>query len=619
MVLVVLALLSLGAYTFSEFMIVEAQATALYGQDAQARALADSGIELAASLLMQRYEVSPATYYNNPAWFQGVLVQDSETDGGRGRFSIIAPVESDLTGTAVRFGLMDESAKININALLKTGLSNEEARNLLLGIPDMTIEIADAILDFIDTDTSSREFGAEDEYYLTLSPPYATKNGRLDSLDELLLVRGMTPLLLYGEDANRNGLLDAAENDGDQSYPLDNGDGTLQRGWSNYFTVFSREANLRADGLPKINVNGNALADLYDQVALEFDEDTAKFLVAYRMSGAAGSGGSSGSGGGSLAGGGGSGSGGGSSGGSSSGRGGSGGGSSGGSSGGASGGSQLGAVGGGLSGAGVTETTARDVSGAVKNSMKVTTSQDVSNSMPSSVATTTPQKISAQQGVQQLANTISATLFSSAGSVTRGGIDVTKGGSVQVKSLYELIGASAQVQIAGKNTTLNSPWSSDSSDMASYLPVLMDKLTTNADEYIEGRINVNLARREILMGIPGMTDTLADAIVGAQVTGSASTSLGGTLDIRGTTGWLVTDGLTDLATLQKLDPYLTARGDVYRLQSVGYFDGRGPMARIEAVIDGTQYPPQVIFQRDLTDLGRGYSAQLLTTGAGATQ
>jgi hypothetical protein len=43
------------------------------------------------------------------------------------------------------------------------------------------------------------------------------------------------------------------------------------------------------------------------------------------------------------------------------------------------------------------------------------------------------------------------------------------------------------------------------------------------------------------------------------------------------------------------------------------------MARIEAVIDGTQYPPQVIFQRDLTDLGRGYTAQLLTTGAGATQ
>jgi hypothetical protein len=35
------------------------------------------------------------------------------------------------------------------------------------------------------------------------------------------------------------------------------------------------------------------------------------------------------------------------------------------------------------------------------------------------------------------------------------------------------------------------------------------------------------------------------------------------------------------------------------------------MARVEAVIDATQIPPQVVFMRDLTELGRGFSNSLL--------
>src|SRR5262245_41943976 len=55
-VLVVIALLALGAYTFSEFMIIEAEATSAYGREVQARAAADSGVEMAASLLSKRFE-----------------------------------------------------------------------------------------------------------------------------------------------------------------------------------------------------------------------------------------------------------------------------------------------------------------------------------------------------------------------------------------------------------------------------------------------------------------------------------------------------------------------------------------------------------------------------------
>ena len=50
-VLVVVALLSLGAYTFSEMMMIEAQATGMYGRQVQTRAMADSGVELVSALL----------------------------------------------------------------------------------------------------------------------------------------------------------------------------------------------------------------------------------------------------------------------------------------------------------------------------------------------------------------------------------------------------------------------------------------------------------------------------------------------------------------------------------------------------------------------------------------
>src|SRR4029077_4403448 len=74
-VLVVVALLALGAYTFAELMVVEAEATATYGREGQARSAADSGIELAASLLEKRYEQNPQNLYSDPQQFEGILVR----------------------------------------------------------------------------------------------------------------------------------------------------------------------------------------------------------------------------------------------------------------------------------------------------------------------------------------------------------------------------------------------------------------------------------------------------------------------------------------------------------------------------------------------------------------
>jgi general secretion pathway protein K len=59
--------------------------------------------------------------------------------------------------------------------------------------------VVDSILDWIDPDDFRRINGAENDYYQSLKEPYNCKNGPLDSIEELLLVRGVTPELFYGK------------------------------------------------------------------------------------------------------------------------------------------------------------------------------------------------------------------------------------------------------------------------------------------------------------------------------------------------------------------------------------------------------------------------------------
>ena len=53
-------------------------------------------------------------------------------------------------------------------------------------------------LDSADDNAITGLSGAESEYYQDLDPPYACRNGPLPDLDELLLVKGITPEMYYG-------------------------------------------------------------------------------------------------------------------------------------------------------------------------------------------------------------------------------------------------------------------------------------------------------------------------------------------------------------------------------------------------------------------------------------
>ncbi len=163
---------------------------------------------------------------------------------GDGGFWILRPNFNDEHTYA--YGIVDESSKLDLNVATSA---------MMQKLPDMTAELADSIVDWRDTDSDVSTTGAEGGYYLMLPNPYNCKNAPLETVEEVLLIKGGTPDILYGEDTNRNGVLDLNEDDGLAGDPADNQDGNLDRGLSPYVTVYSQERNVDANGAARININ----------------------------------------------------------------------------------------------------------------------------------------------------------------------------------------------------------------------------------------------------------------------------------------------------------------------------------------------------------------------------
>ncbi len=287
-VMVVIAMLSLAGFTYGELMFGEHEAAVLHGKALQARVLSDSGIDLVKSVLME----DPALIeengglYDNAGRFQGVLAMDETTGAEPGRFSVVAPRVDQGELSGVRYGLENESAKLNLNEILLADLIEADgARNLLMSLPGMTEDVADAILDWIDEDDDQREFGAEADFYSGMSPPYAPKNGPLDTVEELLLVRGVTPWLLFGGDVNRNFTLETTEEVYVGNSGVDNSDGSMTCGWAAYLTLYSAETNLQSDGTARINLNETDLEVLHEQLKEKFSDEWANFIILFRQNG----------------------------------------------------------------------------------------------------------------------------------------------------------------------------------------------------------------------------------------------------------------------------------------------------------------------------------------------
>jgi len=285
-VLVVVVLMTLAAYQYSEYMHAEYAAAVSHDRQGQTQAVARSGVNYVAAMLMTPDNITTmlnGNPYSNTQYFQDVLVL-SNTDNPKrqGRFSVVglvSPDDPNFQNQPYLFGVVDEAGKINLNALLKLDSSGTLGLQILQQLPNMTDNIANSILDWLDPNTTEpRTGGAKDETYMNLSPPYHCKNGPLDSLDELLLVQGVTAQLLYGNDLNQNGVLDPNEDDGT---------GQVDRGWSAYLTVYSREPNADAQGYQRIYLNDPDINTLNTNLTNLLGAQMANFIIAYRLYGSA--------------------------------------------------------------------------------------------------------------------------------------------------------------------------------------------------------------------------------------------------------------------------------------------------------------------------------------------
>ncbi len=235
----------------------------------QAMMLAEAGVHYAIGELMldaetNGYDSRNDTWFDNQSLFYDVSL-------GEGVFRL---VHADLEEVnAEHYGIMDESAKLNINVATKQQLMQLEFAEE---------DVVEAILDWRDENDDQRPLGAENMYYNGLSEPYNAKNGKFDSLDELLLVKGMTVDILYGEDVNQNGTLDVPENDGADNFPNDNSDGKLRRGWRPYLTFYSYEENVDLEGNSRINLNDADKEAMQSQLGEVLDETDIDSIIAAR-------------------------------------------------------------------------------------------------------------------------------------------------------------------------------------------------------------------------------------------------------------------------------------------------------------------------------------------------
>ena len=270
--IIVLLMTTLLVSVSSEFLIV-AQTNINYirtfSEKQKASLLAKSGIKLAAFIL--------------EADKKGLITDllprkpDRNIDCYDDLWALNFP-ELSLEGGNLKIIITDENSKINVNILAnefvdKTPYYGVTQRFFLnLGLPQ---DLADTIIDWVDIDDSRFPYGAESsDYYLTLDNPYKAKNGEMDSIDELLMIKGITPEIFYGLGGGNYGQEEnlVIDNKGSRDLSLsmfsdireealkDSDDLEVKigkekrRGLSDYFRTHGKRSDYLSD-INKININ----------------------------------------------------------------------------------------------------------------------------------------------------------------------------------------------------------------------------------------------------------------------------------------------------------------------------------------------------------------------------
>lgn len=192
MVLWVIIILMVIVMSFSLLAKTETKATLYFRESLAKGFVAQAGLERA---IME-------IYYRKANLNKTTIPDSGETlrvDG--------SAIEGNVGDDRYVVKIFNEAGRINLNTM------NDQNKiildNLLvnLGVPKEAADtIVDSALDWVDKDPLHRLSGAEDDYYRSLPNPYKAKNAPFDTAEELLLVKGVTPDILFGT-KDRKGLI----------------------------------------------------------------------------------------------------------------------------------------------------------------------------------------------------------------------------------------------------------------------------------------------------------------------------------------------------------------------------------------------------------------------------
>lgn len=190
MVLWVITILSVVVLEFCFAMRTEMNLTRNYQEQLQLYAVAQGSVQRTIAELVLKHD--PRIQQMRRAAKEEEIPAESKEWITDGREYLMA-----FEGAEAVVRVMGEAGKVSINRV-----SDATLRKIMsaLGLEGETRDIVvDSILDWRDPDDFIRVNGAENEYYQSLKEPYDSKNGPFDSVEELLLVRGITPELYYGK------------------------------------------------------------------------------------------------------------------------------------------------------------------------------------------------------------------------------------------------------------------------------------------------------------------------------------------------------------------------------------------------------------------------------------
>lgn len=612
-VLFILLLIGLLAAGFSFRVHADAAANQASIHRAQTRLAAEAGVEWV-KVMLAYSRLDTARWYHNPDELHRVIAWSADSEpslwgtneeiggGATYRFSIVADDPGD-DERYIRIGITDESSKLNLNTATEEQLLKLVSAAVADDSSAIPEEIVDAIIDWRDADTepNGEALDTEGEYYRQLDKPYRIKNGPFDTVEELLLVKGVTGGVLYGEDFDRNGLLTPNEDDGDFSFPPDNQDNLLNRGLYPYLTVLSTELEKSNGNRERVYLPG-AEATVRAELETIFPGETAKidFIVGATRppqagAGGQGSGGQGGDG--------------------SSGSGGQGGGPGGGKGGNKSGGAvrpgpQGGAgaqvpIGGQPTGGGGAEVPVQKSVEFVRARSSIDARLQQPEGEGDEVPSPSPEGEGAPpvqpdpQGqptdeAEGAGEEVQPPNGNESPEEEDAGADELEGdGEAEtdgpIKSPAELL----LPRKIGDNETPSPLTIQD-------LALLMDSTTVNkpGEKGTPGLININTAPIQVLRCLPELTAEQIRAMVELRDTLEA--------EIRATTAWLVTQEVLDLPTFIKVAPHITARGQQFTIESLGYADHLGMITRLQVVVDMLGPIAQPILYRDLTALGSSF-------------